>query len=38
MKCDECEIEIDDDTGYVVTIDDRKLCYGCDSKRLIEEQ
>jgi len=35
-KCYECEIDISDGE-FVRTIDDRKLCYGCDSKRLIEE-
>ncbi len=37
MNCDECDIVIEADE-YVETIDGRVLCYGCDSKRLIDEQ
>jgi hypothetical protein len=35
--CDRCKIELND-KEYVETIDNETLCYGCDSKRLIDEQ
>jgi hypothetical protein len=35
MYCNRCGIETDE---YVSTINDENLCYGCDAKRLIEEQ
>ena len=35
--CDECGIETDE-KEYVETQDGRELCFGCDSKRLIDEQ
>jgi len=34
LDCDECCIEIEKDDS-VETIDDRILCFGCDSKRLM---
>jgi hypothetical protein len=34
-KCDKCDIEIGED--YVITLYNLKLCYDCDSKRLIKE-
>ena len=35
--CDDCGIKIYDD-DFVETIEDKKVCFGCDSKRLIREQ
>ncbi len=35
--CEWCEVELQDDE-CIETINDEILCYGCDCKRLINEQ
>jgi len=36
MNCDKCKLELEKNS-YIETINNKKLCFGCDTKRLINE-
>lgn len=37
MKCQKCKITIDKSES-IQTIDNKTLCFGCDTKRLIDNE